>query len=97
MIREPAVDADGLSEQFRFFHGALEDWLREPDITVACGRWADGAIGELIPLGRGYLLPGIHEGGFAGVRELRLEESPHARALSRLQRNGLGRGRSDVP
>ena len=77
MIREAAFDADSLSEQARFFHGALEDWLREPDITVACGRWADGAIGELIPQGRGYLLPGIYEGCFAGVRELRLEDSPH--------------------
>ncbi len=52
MIRKPAFDADGLSEQSRFFHGALEGWLREPDITMACGRCADGAIGELIPLGR---------------------------------------------
>lgn len=77
MIREPAFDADSLSEQSRFFHGALEDWLREPDITVACGRWADGAIGELIPQGRGYLLPGIYEGCFAGVRELRLDNAEH--------------------
>ncbi len=77
MIRDPVFADDSLSEQSRFFHGALDDWLHEPDITVACGRWSDGAIGELIPQGRGYLLPGIYEGCFAGVRELRLQDSPH--------------------
>ena len=62
-----------LLEQCGFFHDATEDWLREPDITVACGRWSEGAISELIPLGHGRLLPPIYEGCFAGVRELRLD------------------------
>jgi len=71
------ISEEGFSEQCRFFHAALESWLSEPDITVACGRWTEGAIGELIPQGRGYLLPARYDGCFVGVRELRLENASH--------------------
>lgn len=77
MTNDSLNSGDGLLEQCRFFHDAMQDWLREPDITVACGRWSEGAISELIPLGHGRLLPPIYEGCFAGVRELRLDNAPH--------------------
>lgn len=77
-MMDDARNADReLLDQCGFFHDAMEDWLREPDITVACGRWSEGAISELIPLGHGRLLPPIYEGCFAGVRELRLDNAAH--------------------
>lgn len=77
MACDPLSADDGMSEQCLFFQGVLERWLKEPDITVACGRWSDGAIGELLPGGRGYILPSLYEGCFVGVRELRLENAQH--------------------
>lgn len=68
---------NNLGVQAQFFHQAFSQWLREPGITIACGRWNDGAISELIPGGAAKLLPAVYEDCFVGVRELRLEGQPH--------------------
>lgn len=75
--RDSLPAAEALSELSQFFHDVVDDWLHEPDITVACGRWSEGAILEMLPAGRGRLLPPIYDGRFAGVRELRLDDAEH--------------------
>jgi len=60
-----------------FFHDVIEDWIQDPQTTIACGRWADGAVSEIIPTGRARLLPARYHGCFAGVREIRLNDGPH--------------------
>jgi hypothetical protein len=75
--RDVLPSADTLSEHSQFFHDLISEWLLEPDVTVACGRWSEGAIGELLPEGRGHLLPPIYGGCFVGVRELRLDDAQH--------------------
>lgn len=60
-----------------FIEGVVAEWLSDPDVTVACGRWSDGAISEILPRGRAQLLPALYDGCFAGVRELRLDDGPH--------------------
>jgi hypothetical protein len=76
------TDAGTLASQImeadiRFFHEAFSQWLDDPGITLACGRWSDGAILELIPQGHAAILPAAYDGCFAGVRELRLQGVPH--------------------
>lgn len=61
----------------RAFHKIFEAWLDEPGATVACGRWSEGAISELMLTGRAQLLPERYEGNFAGIRKLQLADSPH--------------------
>ena len=61
----------------QFFHNAFAVCLADPGMTVACGRWSDGAILELLPQGQATLLPAAYDGCFAGVRELRLQGLPH--------------------
>lgn len=75
----PPVDEAGIADDLHcaFFHEALQDWLTDPAITIACGDWRDGAISEIMPAGRARLLPGIYTGEFSGIRELRLTDSPH--------------------
>lgn len=68
---------DSLASQAQFFHDAFAHWLTEPGVTIACGRWADGAISELMPRGQARLLPAIYDACFVGVRELRLADGPH--------------------
>jgi len=63
--------------QSDFFHAIFAEWLEDPETTVACGAWSDGAVSELVPGRRGRLLPARYEGCFAGVRELRMDGSPH--------------------
>jgi len=60
-----------------FFHGVIEDWLQDPQTTLVCGRWGDGAVSEIIPGGHARLLPARYPGCFAGVREIRLDDGPH--------------------
>jgi hypothetical protein len=72
-----AMPADELSAQAQFCHDAVTRWLEHPGITIACGRWADGAISEILPQGVAKLLPALYDGCFAGVRELRLAGQPH--------------------
>lgn len=72
-----AAVAPPLDEQVRFFEDILAEWLADPDTTVACGRWSEGAISEILPRGRATLLPARYDGCFAGVRELRLDDGPH--------------------
>jgi hypothetical protein len=71
------IAEDDFLQQSHFFHDVVQSWLDEPDITVACGRWSEGAIGELLPDRQGTLLPAIYDGCFAGVRELRLKNADH--------------------
>ena len=66
-----------LETQSDFFHEVFVEWLQDPDITIACGRWSDGAISEFMPRQRAKLLPALYNGCFAGVRELRLENDPN--------------------
>ena len=77
MISAQLPKSDGLASQAQFFHDAFARWLDEPGVTVACGRWADGAVSEIVPGGRAILLPALYDGCFAGVRELRLADQPH--------------------
>lgn len=77
MNKGASIVDDGFAERVKFFHDAIMSWLQDTDVTVACGRWSDGAIAELIPRGQGYLLPAFYEDCFAGVRELRLDNAPH--------------------
>lgn len=65
------------SRQAQFFHEAVARWLARPGVTIACGRWSDGAISEILPQGNASLLPAIYGGCFAGVREVRLPDQPH--------------------
>lgn len=74
-VQPPAPD--GLASQAQFFHDAFARWLDEPGVTIACGRWVDGAVSEIMPSGRALLLPALYDGCFAGVRELRLTDQPH--------------------
>ena len=60
-----------------FFERVFTDWLQQPSITIACGAWRDGAIMELVPEGRGQLLPPKYEDCFLGVRELQVEGAKH--------------------
>ena len=41
-----AQPTDSLAAQAQFFHDAFAHWLAQPGVTIACGRWADGAISE---------------------------------------------------
>lgn len=66
-----------LAHRANFLHAALEQWLAEPGITIACGQWGDGAISEMVPNGQAQLLAARYEGRFAGVRELRLADASH--------------------
>jgi len=60
-----------------FFHAAIAAWLEHPNTTIACGRWCDGSVSELLPRGRARLLPARYNDCFIGVRELRIGDSPH--------------------
>ena len=66
-----------LEMQSDFFHRVFAEWLEDPETVVACGRWSDGAVSELMPRTRASLLPARYEDCFAGVRELRLDGDPH--------------------
>jgi hypothetical protein len=71
------LPTDSLAVQAQFFHDAFAYWLTQPGVTIACGRWADGAISEIMPRGQAQLLPARYDGCFSGVRELRLADQPH--------------------
>ncbi|HCF1774324.1 TPA: hypothetical protein OM995_001203 [Pseudomonas aeruginosa] len=74
----PLDDADSkLIADSAFFHEVIEEWIRDPKTTIACGRWADGTVSEIIPAGRARLLEARYHGCFAGVREIRLDDGPH--------------------
>ena len=77
MTTRPEPPADDLSAQAQFLHEVVARWLARPGVTVACGRWADGAISEIVTQGEAHLLPSLYDGCFAGVRELRLAGQPH--------------------
>ena len=80
--KSPASDsADKVDSKFigitAFFHDVIEDWIQDPQTTIACGSWADGAVSEIIPAGGAQLLPSRYDGCFAGIREIRLDDGPH--------------------
>lgn len=77
MSAEKLRVSESLATQAQFFHDAFAHWLVEPGVTIACGRWVDGAISEMMPRGQARLLPAIYDGCFTGVRELRLADQPH--------------------
>lgn len=68
---------DPLEIRNRILHEFLESWLTEPGASLACGRWSDGAISEIMLEGKARVLPGRYHGPFAGIRELQLADSPH--------------------
>jgi len=55
----------------------LNDWLTDEGITLACGRWDDGAIMEIVPKGKARLMPEAYADRFSGVRELRVQGAAH--------------------
>jgi hypothetical protein len=72
------------SSQAQFFHQAVARWLARSGVTIACGRWSDGAISDILLQGNGSLLPARYGSCFAGVREVRLPDQPHHLACQRL-------------
>ena len=75
---DPAGEADSkFITVIAFFHNVIKDWIQDSQTTIACGRWADGAVSEIIPAGRARLLPARYQGCFAGVREILLDDGPH--------------------
>lgn len=75
---DPVGGGAGTDDPARFFDEALAQWLAEPGVTVACGRWHDdAAIAELVPHGRARLLPARYPDPFSGVRELRIDGCDH--------------------
>lgn len=58
-----------LMEDTAFFHDVISDWIEDPNTTIACGRWSDGAVSEIIPSGRARLLIARYHGCFAGTRD----------------------------
>jgi hypothetical protein len=77
MTRTAPGTEDTLEARARFFHDAFARWLAEPGVTISCGRWAEGAISEIMPMGRATLLPGVYDDCFSGIREVRLDGQPH--------------------
>lgn len=55
----------------------LAEWLAEPEVTLVCGRWGNGAIMEVIPRGAAILTPRRYDGRFAGLRDVRLAGQEH--------------------
>lgn len=78
LLEQPRTAAGGpLAAQVDFFERVLREWIGDGDVTIACGRWSEGAISEILPNGGAHLLPARYDGCFAGVRELRLADGPH--------------------
>ena len=67
-----ALQIDAFSAQEQFFHNSVSRWLERKDVTIACGRWSDGVISEIVAGGHARLLSAIKYGCFNGVREVRL-------------------------
>lgn len=38
---------DALTGTSEFFHAVVEEWIEDPQTTIACGRWGDGAVSEM--------------------------------------------------
>lgn len=55
----------------------LRSWLGDMDLTIFCGEWSNGSLMELQPRGKATLTDQRYEGQFAGLRELRLDDSGH--------------------
>jgi hypothetical protein len=55
----------------------LRDWLGDDDLTIFCGEWGNGSLMELLPRGKATLTHQHYAGEFAGLRDLRLEDSGH--------------------
>lgn len=55
----------------------IRDWLADPETTIFCGYWPDGAIVELLPRGEVLLSGPRYDGVFSGLRELRLAQGAH--------------------
>jgi hypothetical protein len=52
-------------------------WLEDPELTVFCGLWRNGAIMELLPHGKASLTGQRYGGRFAGLRDLLLDDGEH--------------------
>jgi hypothetical protein len=74
---DAADKPDSLKVRTDVIHELLESWLKEPGASLACGRWGDGAISEIMLNGTARLLPGRYSGPFSGIRELQLADAPH--------------------
>lgn len=55
----------------------LRLWLEDPDLTIFCGAWSNGAIMELLPHGKASLTGQRYSGQFAGLRDLLLDDGGH--------------------
>lgn len=55
----------------------LRQWLEDPELTLFCGAWRNGAIMELLPAGKARLTGQLYSGCFAGLRDLILDDGGH--------------------
>lgn len=66
-----------LAKHVNRLSGLIQTWLQAGRMAVACGRWQDGGIAELLPEPKLELLPAVYDGCFVGVREIRLSDTAH--------------------
>lgn len=65
------------SEEIAAVERVIRLWLADPDVTVFCGAWNNGAIMELLPDGNASLTGPLYSGRFSGLRDLVLEDGAH--------------------
>ncbi|MFT4173372.1 MAG: hypothetical protein QM639_12480 [Rhodocyclaceae bacterium] len=73
-MSKPRLASDrGLATKADFFHGVIDAWLSDGDVTVSCGNWSDGVVSRSRPGPGAHLTPGRHERSLTGVRTLRAQ------------------------
>jgi hypothetical protein len=75
MTAKCTMDVDGT--RIGSIERIVRDWLDEPELLVLAGRWADGAVMELVPTSPPLLTAQRYEGRFAGLRDLLLNGQAH--------------------
>jgi len=73
----PSVESIIDPEKVSAVEGILRLWLEDPDLTIFCGAWSNGAIMELLPGGKARLTGQLYSGRFAGLRDLILDDGGH--------------------
>ncbi len=76
-VETPSSSATVLSSRTEQLAKLLEPWLQSGQMAVACGRWQDGGVAEILPAAGLSLLPAVYDGCYVGVREIRLHEADH--------------------
>lgn len=70
---EPTIEMQNVAA----VEGILRLWLEDPELTIFCGAWSNGAIMELLPAGKARLTGQLYTGRFAGLRDLILDDGGH--------------------